>query len=97
VVDLRVDHDVIDARGEGSFRAIRIEVEHADLEMYDSVVRFGNGESFSPTVRHHFQEGSWSRVIDLPGNLRPIKRIDFWYKTSRLGEGRARVVVGGLR
>jgi hypothetical protein len=95
--DLNVDHGIIDARGEGRFRAIRIEVVNTDLEMYDIKVTFGNGEVFLPGVRVHFQDGSWSRLIDFPGGFRHIKRIEFWYRATRPGPGQAKMVVWGLR
>lgn len=95
--DLNLDHGIIDARGEGRFRAIRVEVAGADLEMYDIKVVFGNGEVFLPAVRVHFQEGSWSRRIDLPGGFRHIRKVEFWYKATQPGAGQASVIVWGLR
>jgi hypothetical protein len=97
MADLNLDHGIIDARGDGRFWSVRIEAVNADLEMYDIRMTFGNGEVFVPSVRHHFQEGSWSRRIDLPGGYRHIRRIEFWYKAAQPGAGPARIVVWGLR
>ena len=80
-VDFRVDHDVVLAVGQGSFRAIRFDVEGGNLELYDVKVTFGNGETFSPVTRLLFSAGAMSRVIDLPGNARVIRRIDFFYRS----------------
>jgi hypothetical protein len=96
-VNFRGDHDIVAAGLQGKFRAIRIDVDRADLEMYDIRVHFANGDHFSPGIRHHFREGSWSRTIDLPGGERIIKSIEFWYRTSHRGEGRANVDVWGRR
>lgn len=97
-VDFRVDHDAITAVGEGAFRAIRIDVEGGDLEMFDVKVTFGNGETFSPNTRLYFREGTRSREIDLPGALRIIRRIDFFYRSALFGApGRAIVHVYGRR
>ncbi|HKC40647.1 MAG TPA: hypothetical protein VKC15_13975 [Gemmatimonadales bacterium] len=97
-VDFRVDHDAIVAAGNGAFRAIRIDVEGGDLEMFDVKVTFGNGETFSPATRVYFREGSRSRVIDLPGDARIIGRIDFFYRSAPFGApGRAVVHVYGRR
>lgn len=97
-VDFRVDHDAITAVGEGAFRAIRIDVEGGDLEMFDVKVSFGNGETFSPSTRLYFREGTRSRVIDLPGDARIIRRIDFFYRSALFGApGRAIVHVYGRR
>jgi hypothetical protein len=95
--DLSVDHGIIDVRGEGRWWAVRLEAAGADLEMYDIRITFGNGEVFEPGVRHHFQEGSWSRRIDLPGGHRHIRKVEFWYKAFQPGPGQARIVVWGLR
>src|SRR5579863_1763323 len=94
--DLTVDHATLDLRGEGRFWAIRLEAMGADFEMYDLRMTFGNGEVFEPSVRIHFQEGSWSRRIELPGGHRHIRKIEFWYKGSQ-PTGQARVGVWGLR
>jgi len=97
-VDFRLDHDAITAVGEGTFRAIRIDVEGGDLEMFDVKVSFGNGETFSPSTRLYFREGTRSREIDLPGAARIIRRIDFFYRSALFGApGRAIVHVYGRR
>lgn len=95
MVNFHGDHDTIAAGGQGDFRQIRIDVDRADLEMYNIRVNFGNGEHWSPDTRIHFKEGSWSRTIDLPGHVRHIKTVEFWYKTSHRGEGRANIDLFG--
>ena len=99
-VDFRVDHDAVIAIGQGAFRAIRVDVEGGDLEMYDVKITFANGETFSPATRLQFREGSRSRVIDLPGAARIIKRVDFFYRSAGgpfVRQTRATVQVLGRR
>ena len=96
MVNFHGDHDAIAAGLQGAFRAIRIDVDRADLEMWDIKVHFANGEVFDLAIRHDFREGSWSRVIDLPGHERIISRVDFWYRTAHRGEGRANIDLWGL-
>ncbi|HEV8303516.1 MAG TPA: hypothetical protein VGQ25_01030 [Gemmatimonadales bacterium] len=97
-VDFRVDHDAVVAVGRGAFRSLRIDVEGGDLEMFDIKITFGNGETFSPATRVYFREGARSRVIDLPGAQRIIRRIDFFYRSVfGGGQGRATVHVYGRR
>jgi hypothetical protein len=85
------DHDVIRVGGhEGRFRRVMIKVEHSSLTMYDIVITFGNGETFSPDTRLVFGRNSRSRVIDLPGVERIIRRVDFAYGNLP-GGGRAQV------
>lgn len=94
-VSFTLDHDaiVVGAR-EGAFTAIKIEVAGGHLDMYNIRLTFGNGDTWSPNTRLQFQEGSWSRTMDLPGPARVIRRIDFWYR-SRLRRGTATVRVFG--
>ena len=95
-VDFRVDHDVITAGHEGSFRQIRFDVEGGDLEMFNVRITFGNGETWSPATRLYFGQGARSRVIDLSGAARTIRRIDFTYRSVAGGrEGRAVVHASG--
>ncbi|MGH9260754.1 MAG: hypothetical protein ACRD08_12790, partial [Acidimicrobiales bacterium] len=91
-VDFRVDHDVITARGQGTFRQVRLIVEGGDLEMFDVLITFGSGEQWSPATRWRFDQNTRSRVIDLPGAARTISRIDFAYR-SIAGGGQGRAVV----
>jgi hypothetical protein len=88
-VDFRVDHDAVLAGRQGAFRAVRLDVEGGNLEMFDVKITFANGETFSPATRLLFSAGTMSRVIDLPGDARIIRRIDFFYRSvgGPLGAG----------
>ena len=95
-VDFRNDHDRIDVgRSEGRFKQLQVRVRNAPIEISDMVVTFGNDETFKASVRHRFAEGSGTRTIDLPGDRRSIKRIDFNYKSINRREGRGTVEVLG--
>lgn len=79
-VNGKVDHDTIAVGSkEGRFRAIQIKVEHSALEMFDVLVTFGDGTTFSPPTRLVFHNGDISKVIDLPGDKRVIQKVDFKY------------------
>ena len=67
---------------EGTFSAIKLDVNRGGIVMYDIVVTFGNGETFSPKTRLKFSKGSLSRTIDLPGTARVIKKVQFVYKSQ---------------
>ncbi|HEX9293187.1 MAG TPA: hypothetical protein VF873_05830 [Gemmatimonadales bacterium] len=96
-VSFTLDHDaIIVGVREGGFTAIKIDVAGGNLEMYNVKVTFGNGQTFSPETRLNFQQGSWSRTIDLPGPVRILRRVDFWYR-SRLRRGAATVRLFGLK
>ena len=63
-------------------------VTNGDLELHDIVVHFGNGQRWSPNMRHVFREGSRSRAIDLPGDVRFIRKVDLVYGNLDDGPGR---------
>jgi len=93
-VDFRNDRDRIEvAQNEGRFRQIQVKVTKAPIEIFDMVVTMENDETFRPKLRQRFTEGSGSRIIDLPGERRAIKRIDFSYKSLDRREGKGIVEV----
>jgi hypothetical protein len=95
VVHGAMDRDVMPVGGDdGLFRRVRFVVEGSALEMYNIVITFGDGSSFSPPTRLIFGRQSTSREIDLPGERRIIRRIDLRYGNLP-GGGRARVEAWG--
>ncbi|HEX7838815.1 MAG TPA: hypothetical protein VF469_15165 [Kofleriaceae bacterium] len=89
----REDTDRIEVpRWERRFRKLTVVVLDADLEMIDLSVKFGHGEPFHPEVNAIFRENTRTKVIELPGNDRPVKWIEFKYRNLPRG-GRARVQV----
>jgi hypothetical protein len=93
-VDFRGDRDRIQVgRHEGKFRQIQVRVQGAPVEIHDMVITFGNNEKFSPPLRHRFDERSNSRVIDLPGERRTIRNVEFNYRSTERREGKATVAV----
>lgn len=94
-VDGRIDHDVIQVTSDdGRFTAVQLKVEKSALAMFDIKIVFANGETFEPKTRLVFDKNTTSRVIDLPGNTRAIRRVEFKY-ADLPGGGRARVEVFG--
>jgi hypothetical protein len=92
-VDGKADRDVlwVTAR-EGAFRKVMFKVEHSAVEMYDVIITFGDGSTFSPPTRLVFGREQRSRVVDLPGNARIIKKVEFRYGNLP-GGGRAQVEI----
>jgi hypothetical protein len=95
-VDLSNERDRIEVgKSEGQFRQLQIRVDDAPIEINKMVVTFGNGETFEPRINERLGEDVRTRAIDLPGERRVIKRIDFNYRTANRREGRATVSVYG--
>jgi len=95
-VGFGVDHDVIHTGNiNDDFRQLKLKVTDGPLKMYDMKVYFDNGTMQDVSIRIRIPQGGESRVIDLDGGLRHIKRIEFWYETKGFKKGRARVAVWG--
>jgi hypothetical protein len=60
----------------GAFTALTLFVPNSDVQLQDMVIVFGNGEKFSPKIKHSFKEGQRSRAIDLRGKARAIDHVE---------------------
>jgi len=82
-------------RDDGRFTKLTFAVEDNDVEVYGINVVFGNGEKLVLKDKLIFREGQRTGAIDLPGESRFIKRIDF--RVRKTGRGKkATIVVYGL-
>jgi hypothetical protein len=92
------DHDTIDVgRREGRFKAIRLQVRGADIELFDVRVIYANGAPDDIPVKHVLRQGERTRPLDLRGYERSIRRVDMTYRTIPNFKGLARVCVEGLQ
>ncbi len=95
-VNYAVEHDeIVVTRAEGLFTALQIKVKRGPVNMHRIVVHYGNGERDEIELRENFRAGSESRVIDLPGNKRIIKKVDFLYDTKNLANRKGVVELWG--
>ena len=94
-VDFRVDHDVIEVgRIEGRFNELRFVVRGGAIEMYDVAVVLGDGETIRPHTRLIFDRGE-GRMIELPGERRVVRRVEFVYRSLHSDFRRATVTLYG--
>lgn len=95
-VGFGVDHDVIHfGNWKDDVRQIKLMITDGPLKMYNMKIHFDNGNVQNVELRHRFAQGSESRVIDMDGGLRHLKKIEFWYETKGFVRGRSRVEVWG--
>ena len=80
-VDFKADRDAVVVTGADTFRKLKFKVKDAKIEILDMSVVFENDEHQDIQVRSVVERGGESRVIDLKGNTRRIKRVAFVYKT----------------
>jgi len=96
VVNMKADHDVIPVTAfKGAFTKLKFKVKGAPIHVRNVRVIFGNGEDMNIKVGRKILAGTESRVFDLPGNKRIIKKINLNYKTVPTFKGKAVVVAWG--
>jgi hypothetical protein len=93
----RVDRDVIMVTGKrGEWSAMKIVVNKRAVEFRSVKVHYANGSVQDVELRKVIPSGGSSRVIDLKGATRVIKKIELVYDAQSLG-GKAVVKVYGRR
>ena len=83
-------------RREGRFKAIRLHVRGADVEMLDLKVIYANGEPDDIPVRHVIGRGSGRVPSTLGAGSGASIGVDMVYRTVPNFKGLARVCVEGL-
>jgi hypothetical protein len=97
-VDRVADRDtIVVGRGEGGFRQIRIHVLDNSIHIDRLSVVYGNGVPDELPVRALIPAGGKSRIIELKGGKRAIRRVEMRFQSIRNGRGRATVEVWGRR
>jgi hypothetical protein len=97
-VGFLIDRDVIGVgRREGRFKAIRLHVRGADVNMLDLKVIYGNGAPDHIPVRSVIRQGERTRPLDLKGWERVIDRVEMTYLNIPNFKGQATVCVEGLQ
>lgn len=82
---------------EGGFRQIRIHVLDNSIHIERLTVVYGNGANDDLPVRALIPAGGKSRIIDLKGGKRNIRRVEMVFQSIRNGQGRATVEVWARR
>jgi hypothetical protein len=79
-------HDMIRASAdEGKFSSVRFVIKFGKLELTKVTVTYDDGTKVTSPKRLPFGDGVLSRAIDLPGDRRAIRQIDFDYGGVRAG------------
>lgn len=95
-VNYALDHDeIMVTRAEGVFSALQLRIKRSPINMHKMVVHYGNGETDEIDLRESYKAGASSRIIDLPGNRRVIRKVVLWYDTKNLANDRGVVELWG--
>ncbi|WP_047393104.1 hypothetical protein [Chitinibacter sp. ZOR0017] len=81
----------------GPYNKLRLSVHKRAVQFSRVFVEFRNGDRIEVPVRERIHAGGQSRVIDLPGRGRYIKKVILWYKTAPGTLERAQVAVWARR
>ena len=96
VVNMHVDHDEIPVTVmDGVFTKVKLKIMKAPIHLLNINIVFGNGTHENVVFNKLFPAGSSTRVIDLVGNKRIIKKVKLNYKSVPTAKGRAIVSLWG--
>lgn len=95
-VTYRADRDVIAVTArDGAFRALKLEVRGAPIDLNRVVVHYRNGDTQSIRVGQRIPRGGNSPILDLPGKRRIITKVVLYYDTKILARRQATVSLWG--
>ncbi len=95
-VNYSVDRDVIRVTVlEGTFKRIKLGVLYNKIELLDLTVHFGDGGTQDVKVRRVIPAGGETRVIDLQGGARVIKKVEMLYRSGRVRGKKAEIKLWG--
>jgi len=90
------DHDeIIVTALRGTFRKIKLKVTESPIYVINVKVVYANGTSENHIINKRINKGRFSKILDLKGNKRIIKKIVFNYRTKLLSNGKALVTAYG--
>ncbi len=94
MVSKLTDHDEIHVTAaRGTFRKLKLKVTQSPIYVTNVRVFYANGSSENHPINQRIEKGRTSRVLDLNGKSRIIKKIVFNYRTKLLAHGKAKVTV----
>ena len=95
-VNFKAERDEIAVTAQdGTFSALKLKVNNAGINLTKMIVHFQNGQKQDVNIRQNIPADGESRVIDLKGKKRIIKKVVFYYDTKRRASRRATVVLFG--
>jgi hypothetical protein len=90
------DHDEILVTGRaGTFNAIKLTVEKADVTIGRVIVMFRGGGTEEMQLRNRISAGGETRAIDIRGRNRIIRKVIFYYTTQPGESKKAKVTLYG--
>ena len=92
-VDFAIDRDVVTARSQKTYNALKIKVNNGTVNVHKVTVHFANGDTQDVKLPAELTKANDGKLIDLKGNQRVIEKITFWYDTKNADKDKAVVEV----
>jgi hypothetical protein len=80
-INWKLDHDEIMVVGADRFASLKFYAAFASIDLKSIEVFYSSGDSQSISINNPIMMGTESRIVDLNGGERSIKKIVFVYKT----------------
>lgn len=74
-------NDLLEIKGKQRFKGLLFEVDQGEVVVEHIRVTFDDDTAFEPNTATRFRAGEQTRVIDLPGNNRDVKRVRVKYRS----------------
>ena len=88
------DEILVTAR-EGRFTKVKLTIKKSAINMHKMVIHFANGGKQEVNLRKNIPAGGSTRVVDIKGGKRVIKKVVFWYDTKGIINNKAVVELWG--
>ncbi|QOV91735.1 hypothetical protein [Humisphaera borealis] len=92
--DKKEKNQLLEIRGKQRFKGILFEVDRGEVIVEKIRVTFEDDSAFEPQTSSRFRDGEQTRLIDLPGNDRDVKRVRVHYRS--VSGGSSVITVFGL-
>jgi hypothetical protein len=96
-VSSRMERDEMRTASKGFVKQIAIEVRGTAVYFESVSVHLGKGEVIDLLIRSIIKAGERSRVFDLPGEARIIRKVVFHYKKMRGVSGKVEIILWGRK
>lgn len=98
IVDFQTENDEIAVLGADRFSSVKLKIEKAPINLVSFDIYFENGEKQSVSILKELKPPGETRVIDINGGEREIKKVSFVYKTvANAKDKKAHVELWGMK
>lgn len=95
-VNFRLDRDeIMVTSSEGLFTALKLKVKNGGINFHRCVVHYRNGQTQTIKIGQTIRPGQETRVLNLHGKRRIVKKVVFWYDTKNFSRHRGTVELWG--